>query len=1442
MRTAFVVVTAVVSLVVGTAYVASDVSAASSERVDEGEDIQTRYRRTTPYYDLVVLSSPARIESLAVDPSGQGDHIGVINNYGRMGSAPFASYGSYSNVESNAVHAGRPGQVVVSDDELRLENLPIGDRGITADWVFALDEKTFDLTLDWHISEPQTNLWELGWKLDGVARQIGDENGDQLPIADRGPFVDKPNAYLAWSEADPRYSHTLVTAFTSGSADRGDQVHVEPNAGRPVTWGLWATVSANGGTELGTGTIKAGRWRIGASGEANDHDYASALTAEVNGGAEADPSPGADPIPSDRDDAVTFGERLPAANVGEARVTQGPDDSTLLSDGKVLAAFVPVGNIYRAWMYVAIDDRWQLAATGGPSRRFTSVSANGDEALTVTAEGIGPNGDVQTTTDERWSIRPAESNQQPAIHVTSTDSPASGHTAHPMHSYLAYAGAKTKHEIDDYDVIASPLLRPQADLIVGQRALWSPALQVQEGSSSVALIPDLLDHREPGAFAQMPSPRYFGPSVDLDVANLFVDAPLLSFGWRTTEGTYGYYYHDVGETPAEEVKLSYDLILRAEADPYSVTSDVQERLWERVGKRYFEQSRLPQTQPADDAFDEAWSHWEDMYDSRVVDGELRGAVRIDRAFAPDANFMSWFNALRTSYGLYTQGRDRGDDDLMAKGRATLDLLLSAPQEGGAFPTIVGFRDDGFEWYASHKNFLEQMPWGPTSYNTFDMGWAAYWVLRWQQDLLEADAEPRALEFARSYGDFLLDHQLANGAVPSWFAEGTLEIDPHLRESAQTASSVMFLAELAKVTGEKKYVRAAEDAAAYVSEHHVRQQRWDDFEPYYSNSLKSEGAADPFSGQSAQNTLSMHFAALGYLTLYELTGKDKWLDDGQRTVGTFLQYQYVTPGLGLSLNSFGGFAVQNTDNEAVDARQSQFGVTLLDYARVTGRADYAQRGIAAIRAGYATMASPSAEILNPKYFDAYPVGRGPENYAHATHDTPAGYTVFDWGQGSAGAGFAEARNRFGDVWIDGRHSTAYGIDNVHVEDVSIRGANISIELTSPSPDHVVTLKADGLRGEKVRLSVNGNEPELFDRDDLARGIDVPTKQSVRIVHNPHRSDLAIGGEPFTVSARITQGGDLNTATLHYRGSPAAPLRGDANGAWATVPMSHASGDQWSGTIPGNAVQEGQRLEYYITAAAESDAGQAPEVDAAKVPFVQYPTKAHIVETEAYRAVVGTGDQPGILSFEVDPNGDGTFRQVMHDSFRGTLPYAAVGNFGDTDRPGAPVDVTISGDGRKVTFSGIPIGDEPITADWTLQFNDTTFDHTIDWHVSGATTANVWEMGWNFDTALPTLGDPENLDRGVATPPASARGSWLMTTTPPWLPRTSTGPRGRQTTAGSTHRAETLRGSRYGNPVDGRSSPAITPAAPGGSARAQPEATPRSRTSSTRNSTRPSPAPG
>jgi len=153
-----------------------------------------------------------------------------------------------------------------------------------------------------------------------------------------------------------------------------------------------------------------------------------------------------------------------------------------------------------------------------------------------------------------------------------------------------------------------------------------------------------------------------------------------------------------------------------------------------------------------------------------------------------------------------------------------------------------------------------------------------------------------------------------------------------------------------------------------------------------------------------------------------------------------------------------------------------------------------------------------------------------------------------------------------------------------------------------------------------------------------------------------------------------------------------------------------------------------------------------------------TTGQVVTTPYYHAVVQTSPTTEITELWVDPEGQGDYQPALDDDFRGTGPYMAVGAFGETDGPGPAAGVDVADDGRTLMLTGIPLGDEPVTVDWELSFADETVDLTYDWHVTGPTTAPVWEVAWNWDTVLPNYGDPANADRGLGD--ASGFADWSI----------------------------------------------------------------------------------
>jgi hypothetical protein len=73
-------------------------------------------------------------------------------------------------------------------------------------------------------------------------------------------------------------------------------------------------------------------------------------------------------------------------------------------------------------------------------------------------------------------------------------------------------------------------------------------------------------------------------------------------------------------------------------------------------------------------------------------------------------------------------------------------------------------------------------------------------------------------------------------------------------------------------------------------------------------------------------------------------------------------------------------------------------------------------------------------------------------------------------------------------------------------------------------------------------------------------------------------------------------------------------------------------------------------------------------------------------------------------------------------------------------------------------GVPLGDEPVTADWAFDLHEQTFDTSLTWHVRGPLKAPAWEVAFSWDTALPKIGDPDDLER----PTGDVRGfpAWTI----------------------------------------------------------------------------------
>jgi hypothetical protein len=172
---------------------------------------------------------------------------------------------------------------------------------------------------------------------------------------------------------------------------------------------------------------------------------------------------------------------------------------------------------------------------------------------------------------------------------------------------------------------------------------------------------------------------------------------------------------------------------------------------------------------------------------------------------------------------------------------------------------------------------------------------------------------------------------------------------------------------------------------------------------------------------------------------------------------------------------GGFTTQNSDAEWSDARQSQCGNILLDYYRTTGKIEYLERGVAALRAQFPI--SPS------------------ENWAHVGYGAKAGVSSFHWGTGSDVAGIEIEGDYLHDAIVDVAAGQGVGVNGLNLTECIIRAGRIRMSLSSPfkwpRPPVIVFRRTDPSRSYEVL--VNGSKAGSWRGEELEKGISLPFAQ-------------------------------------------------------------------------------------------------------------------------------------------------------------------------------------------------------------------------------------------------------------------------------------------------------------------------------------------------------------
>jgi hypothetical protein len=604
----------------------------------------------------------------------------------------------------------------------------------------------------------------------------------------------------------------------------------------------------------------------------------------------------------------------------------------------------------------------------------------------------------------------------------------------------------------------------------------APLILVQTGPVALGIVPDL-------AVLDRATLQRCNHSLDLDVPA----GPILSVGFLPAR----YAYHSVYEWDrartwaAAPLTNAYYLLVSATMPPGEAYREAVRFHWRRFGLA--EQAEAAAQQAGTDVRFRGLSLWDDWRrrvwreQSRaewltvpLPGGTIGGAVATVRwGPGPSVYLSSWFNSLRTSFGMALYARRVGDSALLELAGQTMALALNAPGRDGAFKCIAvpGRSGETTLWAAGDGSGTST----ERGFLGYDMSWTAYWLLRWREAGLPGGE--LVLPRCRALATFLADRQSADGMLPTRFwDDGSVDVGQSQMVKAETGPVALFLLELYSLDGDPRWLAAARRGLSFLGEAVIKPRQWYDYETFWSCSPRQPNL-DPKTQQWPANDLALGQTVAAFLAAYRVTHDAAFLERGRALLDYLLLYQQcwtnpVLRGLTGPAMLIGGFTTQNSDAEWSDARQSQFAGVLLDYYRATGNAEYLQRGVAALRAQFPV--SPA------------------ENWAHIGYGGRAGISSFHWGTGSGLAGIEMEEDYLRDVVVDVSAGVAVGVNGIDVAECGVRDGAINLRLTSPfrwsRPPVAVFHRCDP--GRRYSVRIDGVDLGRIRGDALASGITVP----------------------------------------------------------------------------------------------------------------------------------------------------------------------------------------------------------------------------------------------------------------------------------------------------------------------------------------------------------------
>ncbi|NHI91160.1 MAG: hypothetical protein EAX96_01570 [Candidatus Lokiarchaeota archaeon] len=690
-----------------------------------------------------------------------------------------------------------------------------------------------------------------------------------------------------------------------------------------------------------------------------------------------------------------------------------------------------------------------------------------------------------------------------------------------------------------------PNLRPYKNCVIGDHVFRSPAIILYQDGMSMSLIPDL---------EILYGNRKMQTCMNYLKSNDSNEFPYLSFGFMKY-GIKGHIYYEHTNRMKKKFKrtqllFGYHLHFDNSENFNECLRTINSFLWNRYAKKILDSTVRPQVLSLDKygkyAYDAIFTNFNGIWREIEINSKICGGyyyltwsggkknpkpkfkkdiIVLEKATKPSLiyrifqnylasslNFLkiseiylriigglpapqyiynqSWFSNIRSAIGMMYFAQQWNDKNLEENAKKMKNLALNSPENQGLFHSVLALYEEHNE--LKHKWIPGTVAILPTNhFHIPDCSWTAFWLLKWYEIYGEDD---KILKKCKDLGELLIQIQQDNGSIPAWvkIQDEKFEINEILKNSASTACPMLFLTILYKYTKDKKYLDASKKAAKFIDNEVIPEDKWFDFETYFSCSRKNFDEIDEFTGIYPQNNLSIQWAAEAFKELYKLTQNNLYLKLGLHCIELLCLYQQIWDAPYISINTFGGFGVMNTDAEWNDARQAQFALTFMEYYEITGVKEFFERGIAALRSSFTLMLINENKNVAPgnlKRFNEFDTGASFENYGHCGRDRKIlGYIQFDWGSASASCSSALALMQFGDIYIDMQYQNVFGINGILIKEFNIGESKIELTLKLEVKfDRKIIIKVHEPKNEKYNIIINKNKAGIKSKKELKNGI-------------------------------------------------------------------------------------------------------------------------------------------------------------------------------------------------------------------------------------------------------------------------------------------------------------------------------------------------------------------